>query len=149
MSRSEIGSRINHVFRVREQARSHIKCAFPSHTKSAVPCHAKSALYSEVTGFGARAGQCSRALSPGKSSRRGRQGALIPASICHEYSVGLSIRPICTRWCFTMTHMIRVCSNFRCDAKSNQCWRELSPGKSSRRGRQGALSHTLSLHPSR
>ena len=149
MSRNKIGSRINHGFRVREHALSHTKSAFPSHTKSAVLSHTNSALYFEGTGFGARAGQCSRALSPGKSSRRGWQGALIPASICHEYSVGLSIRPICTRWCFTMTHMIRVCSNFRCDAKSNQCSRELSPGKSSRRGRQGALSHTLSLHPSR
>jgi len=40
---------------------------------------------------------------------------LIAASIYHKYSVGPSIRPICTRFCFTMTNMIQVCSNFRCD----------------------------------
>ena len=35
----------------------------------------------------------------------------ISASIYVEYSVGPSIRPICTRYCFTMTNMIQVCSN--------------------------------------
>ena len=25
---------------------------------------------------------------------------------------GLSVRPICTRWCFAMTNMIQVCRNF-------------------------------------
>ena len=30
-----------------------------------------------------------------------------------RYSVGPSIRPICTRRCFTMTNMVQVCSNFR------------------------------------
>ena len=37
---------------------------------------------------------------------------LIEASIFDEYSVGLSIRPICTRCGFTMTNLIQVCSNF-------------------------------------
>ena len=33
------------------------------------------------------------------------------ASVYGEYSVRLFIRPICTRCCFTMTHMIQVCGN--------------------------------------
>ena len=37
---------------------------------------------------------------------------LIAASIYDNYSVGPSIRPICTRYCFTMTNLIQVCSNF-------------------------------------
>ena len=37
---------------------------------------------------------------------------LIPASIYGKYSVGPSIRPICTRCCFIITNMIQVCSNF-------------------------------------
>ena len=32
----------------------------------------------------------------------------IAASISDRYSVGPSIRPICTRCCFTMTNMIQV-----------------------------------------
>ena len=39
-------------------------------------------------------------------------GNLIAASIYDKYSVGPSIRPICTRCCFTITNMIQVCSNF-------------------------------------
>ena len=42
-----------------------------------------------------------------------RDEYLIAASIHDKYSVGPSIRPICTRSCFTMTNMIQVCSNFR------------------------------------
>ena len=38
---------------------------------------------------------------------------LIAASIHDNYSVGPSIRPICTRCCLTMTYMIQVCSYFR------------------------------------
>jgi len=38
-------------------------------------------------------------------------GDLIAASIYDNYSVGPSIRPICTRCCFTKTNMIRVCRN--------------------------------------
>ena len=38
---------------------------------------------------------------------------LIAASICDKYSVGPSIRPTCTRCCFTMTNIIQACSNFR------------------------------------
>ena len=41
------------------------------------------------------------------------QANLIPASIYQKYSVGRSIRPICTRRCFTMTNTVQVCSNFR------------------------------------
>ena len=37
---------------------------------------------------------------------------LIVSSIYDQNSVGPSIRPIGTRFCFTMTHMIQVCSNF-------------------------------------
>ena len=40
---------------------------------------------------------------------------LIPVSICDTYSVSASIRPICTRCCFTMTDTIQVCSNFHRD----------------------------------
>ena len=39
---------------------------------------------------------------------------LIAASTYDKYSVDLSIRPICTRCCLTMTDMIQVCSNFHC-----------------------------------
>ena len=39
---------------------------------------------------------------------------LSAAGISNGHSVGPSIRPICTRCCFTMTGMIKVCSNFRC-----------------------------------
>ena len=38
---------------------------------------------------------------------------IIPANISCEYSVCPFIRPICTRFCFTMTSQIQVCSNFR------------------------------------
>ena len=37
---------------------------------------------------------------------------LIAASIYDRYLVGPSIRLICTRCCFTMTHMIQVCGNW-------------------------------------
>ena len=37
---------------------------------------------------------------------------LISECIYDKCSVGPSIRPICTRCCFAMTNMIRVCSNF-------------------------------------
>ena len=37
---------------------------------------------------------------------------LIAASIYDKYLVGPSIRPICTRYCFTMTNVIQVCSRF-------------------------------------
>ena len=37
---------------------------------------------------------------------------LIAASSYDKCSVGPSIRPICTRCCFTMTNMIQVCGNF-------------------------------------
>ena len=37
---------------------------------------------------------------------------LIAASIYDKLSRGPSIRPVCTRYCFTMTSMIQVCSNF-------------------------------------
>ena len=37
---------------------------------------------------------------------------LIAASIYDKYSVGLSFQAICTRWCFAMTNMIQVCSDF-------------------------------------
>ena len=36
----------------------------------------------------------------------------IAASIYDKCSAGPSIRPICTRRCFTTTNMIQVCSNF-------------------------------------
>ena len=36
----------------------------------------------------------------------------IAASIYDKYWAGPSIRPICTRCCFTMTRMIQACSNF-------------------------------------
>ena len=37
----------------------------------------------------------------------------IPTSIYDRYSVGPSVRSICTRCCFTITDMIQVCSKFR------------------------------------
>ena len=37
----------------------------------------------------------------------------IPPRMYDEWSVCPSIRPICTRCCFTMTSKIQVCSNFR------------------------------------
>jgi len=39
---------------------------------------------------------------------------LLAASIYDKCSVGPSVRPIWTRYCFTMTNMIKVCSNCRC-----------------------------------
>ena len=36
---------------------------------------------------------------------------LIAASIYSKYSVGLSVRQVCTRYCLTMTNMIQACSN--------------------------------------
>ena len=42
----------------------------------------------------------------------GRGPGLIAASMYSKYSAGPSIRPICTRNCFTMTNMLEVCSNF-------------------------------------
>ena len=53
---------------------------------------------------------------------------LTPANIYHRYSVGPSIRPMCTRCCLTMTHMTQVCSNFRSarvfiiDARPDEIW---------------------------
>jgi hypothetical protein len=43
------------------------------------------------------------------------QGAanLIAAGVYVKYSVGPSIRPICTRCCFTMTYIIQVCSHIQ------------------------------------
>ena len=40
------------------------------------------------------------------------RGNLIAACICDEYSAGPSVRPACTRCCFTMPNMIQVSSNF-------------------------------------
>jgi len=37
----------------------------------------------------------------------------IAASIYDKYSVGISFEPICSRCCFTVTHMIQVCSDFQ------------------------------------
>ena len=37
---------------------------------------------------------------------------LIAARIYDKFSVDPSIRPMCTRDCFTMTNMIQVCNNF-------------------------------------
>ena len=49
----------------------------------------------------------------GEPKYRLRQGwALLAARIHGRYSVGSSLRPMCTRCCFTMTNMIQVCSNF-------------------------------------
>jgi hypothetical protein len=46
-----------------------------------------------------------------------RKKTLVPgfiaASIYDKYSVRLSIRPVCTRCCFTMTDMVQVCSYCR------------------------------------
>ena len=42
----------------------------------------------------------------------GGRDDLIAGSIYDEYSVGPSIQPVCTTYCFTMTNMIQVCSNF-------------------------------------
>ena len=39
----------------------------------------------------------------------------IAASIYDTYSVGPSIRPICTRRCFTMSNMIQMCSIWMLD----------------------------------
>ena len=36
---------------------------------------------------------------------------LIAASVYDQYSIGPSLRPICTRWYLTMNNMIQVCSN--------------------------------------
>jgi hypothetical protein len=41
-----------------------------------------------------------------------RSGESIAAIIYDEYSVGSSMRPICTRLCFVMTIIIQACSNF-------------------------------------
>ena len=53
-----------------------------------------------------------RAHQVGGSESIGAGLDLIASGIYDEYSVGPSIRPICTRCCLTMTHMIQVCSNF-------------------------------------
>ena len=42
----------------------------------------------------------------------GSRPYLIAAIVCDKYSVGVYPRPICTRCCLTMTHMIQVCINF-------------------------------------
>jgi len=39
---------------------------------------------------------------------------LVAASTYHKHSVGPSIRPVCTRCCFTRTNMIQVSSKFHC-----------------------------------
>ena len=39
---------------------------------------------------------------------------LTAVDIYDKHSVGPFIRPVCTRCCFTMTNMIKVCSNFLC-----------------------------------
>ena len=49
-----------------------------------------------------------------KRSRDRERPNLTAASTHGIYSVDPSIRPICTRCCFTMTHMIQVCGNFHC-----------------------------------
>ena len=41
-----------------------------------------------------------------------RQLNLTAANIHDQYSVSPSVRSICTRCCFTVTNMIRACSNF-------------------------------------
>ena len=38
----------------------------------------------------------------------------IMASIYDKYSVGASIRAICTRCCFTVTNVMQTCRNFHC-----------------------------------
>ena len=48
----------------------------------------------------------------GRVSRGSVIAGLIPEGIYHKYSVGPSIRSICTRWCCTMTNMTQVCSKF-------------------------------------
>ena len=55
---------------------------------------------------------CSRVMGRG-SIRSVPMTNQISASIYDKYSVGRSIRPICTRCCFTMTNMIQVCGNFQ------------------------------------
>ena len=40
---------------------------------------------------------------------------LIVSSIYDKYSIGPSIRLVCTRCCFNVTNMIQVCSNFHRD----------------------------------
>jgi len=59
----------------------------------------------------AGAGRGAWALSV-KNASCAQKRNLIAVSICDRYSVGPSIRPMCTRYCFTMTNMIQVCSNF-------------------------------------
>ena len=59
--------------------------------------------------------KCGRGTAKrGNDSRSGAHTIidLIAASIHDEYSVGPSIRRICTRCWFTMTSMIQVCSEF-------------------------------------
>ena len=52
------------------------------------------------------------------SERREKTTLRIPVTlslffiILNEHWAGPSIRPICTRYWFTMTYMIQVCSNF-------------------------------------
>ena len=38
---------------------------------------------------------------------------LLPVSVYDTHSVGPSIQPIFTRWCFKMTNMIQACSESR------------------------------------
>ena len=50
-----------------------------------------------------------------RQSKAQAEGALlhlVAASIHDEYSIGPSIRLTCTRYCFTMTKLIQVCSKF-------------------------------------
>ena len=48
----------------------------------------------------------------GTTASHPKRTNLIAASIHEKYSEGPSIRPICTRYCFTMTCTIQVYSNF-------------------------------------
>ena len=47
-----------------------------------------------------------------RPAHSGLESDLIAANIHDKHSVGPSIRPVGTRCCFTMTSVIRVCSNF-------------------------------------
>ena len=48
----------------------------------------------------------------GKAEQTETEPDLIAASIYDEYSIGPSIRPICTTRYFTITNVVQACSNF-------------------------------------
>ena len=107
-----LGCRTKTLQAVQNNRRMHSICATVSvawwclshpFTNTRAPSHTLSLTLS---------GRCGRSSSVRMVPRAYRQD-LIPVSMYDKYPVGPSVRPIRTRFCSTMTNMIKVCSNMR------------------------------------